>query len=336
MKLVFRIGIIVFIALSFTCCEGNGQTNTKKDYSTSEADSYLAKYKTAEGFDLTNCSDEEINNVFDHLLVYANNGHVESMHELAFMYQWGIGNEKDYDKAFYWYQKASDLGYLPSMKEMATAYSMGKNDWYCNLPRNFHKAEKILLALANNGNIDALNDLGYLYHMGCSKDDKYVETEDDFPADLNKALAVYSEAASKGNAYAMYQLGELFKDGFHDAEKALEWYDEAIEHGSYDAAKSLGYLYFFGDENFGNFPVHVDVDYKKALEYFNISLELSDNEYDADEAKEHIAETYYYLGRQYEYGLDCKSDKSEAIKWYRLAAESGYEEAKERLEVLTR
>lgn len=327
--------IVLFVATIFSSCVQI--SNPNKGSIDAEADSYLAKYKSSGSVDWSGCSDKEVMEIFDHLTDYANKGHVESMYYLAFMYQWSSGNiNKDYDKSFYWYLKAAELGHEPSMKEVATSYLMGKNDWYCNQTKNLHKAEKWLLLLVDKGNVDALNDLGYLYHLGCGKGTIWDDSEDDFPPDINKAVAAYSQAANQGSAYAMYNLGELYKDEFHDAEKAMEWYDKAITQGSYDAAMSLGYLYFYGDEDLKSFPEHVNIDYKKALGYFNIALELSDDEILTDSAKENIANTFYELGRMYEFGLGCKESFSEAIKFYRLAAENGNEEAHERLELLTK
>ena len=331
-KLLF---VSIFMALVFSSC---GQTTTPdKGGVDAEVDSYLAKYIVDGSVDWSNCSDKEIKDIYNHLTIYANKGHAESMYYLAFMYQYGSGNiNKDYDKSFYWYLKAAELGHEPSMKEVATSYLMGKNDWYCNQTKNLHKAEKWLLLLVDKGNVDALNDLGYLYHLGCGKGTIWDDSEDDFPPDINKAVAKYSQAANQGNPYAMYNLGELYKDEFHDAEKAMEWYERAIKFGSCDAARSLGLLYYYGDEDLRAFPAHVEVDYKKALDYFEKELELSDSDFGAESAKEHIAETNYELGRMYEYGLGCKRDLPEAIKYYRIAVEYGNEEARERFELLTK
>lgn len=328
------VSIAIVILFSY---EGKCQTMSNwNDKAVSEADIYTAKCLITGTYELPGYSDKEIKEVFDRLLTYANNGHVESMYYVAFMYQNFGSVGKDYDKAFYWYQKAADLGHEPSIQAVATAYLFGKNGGYCNTPIDFHKAEKMLLIIAEKGDVDALNDLGYLYHMGCSKNDKFDETEDDFPADLNKSLLMYTKAADKGSALAMYHLGELYKDVFHDAEKSLEWYERAIKNGSHEAAEAMGYLFFYGDENLRSFPVHVDVDYKKALGYFNKELELCTYQFDAEHAKEHIAETCFYLGRMYYYGDGCAKDFSEAVKWCRLTAEQGYKEAVESLDVWTR
>lgn len=323
---------VTILSLFLLCCyEGKSQSmNNWNGQTVSEADVYTAKCIINGNYELPNYSDKEIKDVFNRLLTYANNGHVESMYYVAFMYQYFRTVGLDLDKAFYWYLKAANLGHEQSILAVGDSYLRGK-DAFCNQPINFHKAEKWLLILAEKGNVKALNDLGYLYSIGCSKDDKFDETEDDFPANLNKSLAMYTEAANKGSAYAMYWIGELYRVDFHDAKKSLEWYEKAIKNGSYDAARALGHLYFYGDEELRSFPVHVDVDYKKALEYYTKELELCTFDLDANNAKEHIAETCYNLGRIYDdCGISGTESMQEAIKWYRLAAEQGYEDAAER------
>lgn len=329
------IAFVAILVMLFVGVECKSQvTNHENVNKISEADEFLANCLI--NGKISNYSDNDIKNVFNRLLSYANNGHVESMYYVAFMYQNNYLGTIEFDKAFYWYLRAADLGHEPSMLAVANSYMMGKST-FCNQPINFHKAEKWLLLLAEKGNVDALNDLGYLYYMGCRKDDEYDETEDDFPADLNKSLAMYTEAANRGNAYAMYHLGELYKNDFKNAKRSLEWYEKAMTSGSYEAARCLGDIYFYGDENLKSFPVHVDIDYKKALKFYNKEYELSaQHTINVEHAKEHVAETCYYIGNTYDCGFNCDEDLQEAIKWYRLAVSFGYEKANEQLEVLTK
>lgn len=269
----------------------NNTTNWHVAAFNNDADAFLSKYKINGDFNLSNCTDKELKEVFNKLSYYAYNGHVESMYHIAFMYQYGRGVEKSWDDAFKWYLKAAELDYEPAMHSVADAYSYGQDE-FCKQPRNFHKAEKWLRLLVDKGDVAALRDLGELYQYGCSPD--YLgKTEDSFPMDIDKAFLLFSKAADKGYAPAMSSIGDLYMRGDIDGgfDKAVEWYEKAIKLGDFYSARELGWLYLNGN----CYDVDVPIDYNKALYYFNKALELTKYEYEINDVTELIEEALFYL-----------------------------------------
>lgn len=91
----------------------------------------------------------------------AGNGHSQAKFNLIICYLYGIGIEKDVDKALGLMQKGvaeSDgkIGYL-----LAREYYQGKN-----IPRNFELAAKHYLDSAKLGIHNSINDLSMMYSMG--------------------------------------------------------------------------------------------------------------------------------------------------------------------------
>ena len=113
----------------------------------------------------------------------------------------------------------------------------------------------------------------------------------------------YEKAASKGEAYAMTNLGVLYyNEG--DKEKAKEWLEKAASKGYVSAMYNLGVLYY--EE--GNRV--------KAKEWYEKS------------AAKGSMKAMYNLGVLYE----NEGDKAKAKEWYEKSAAKGIKEAKEALE----
>lgn len=92
---------------------------------------------------------------------------------------------------------------------------------------------------ANDGDVEAMNQLGILYAAGF-----------DLPKpDNTGALEWFTRSAEKGNASAMRSLGDLYSEGHGIAEdpgKAMEWYTKAADKGNTAAMYRIGILYLNG------------------------------------------------------------------------------------------
>jgi hypothetical protein len=117
-----------------------------------------------------------------------------------------------------------------------------------------------LASLASEGNVRAMIGLGY---MSLSTTDK-----DRFNPE--KAFAMFTEAADKGDPEAMFELGKLYEKGIgtnQDVAKAVTLYQQSAELGFADAINDLGFLYYQGA--IGQKP-----DKKKAIELFLKAADL--------------------------------------------------------------
>jgi len=92
--------------------------------------------------------------------------------------------------------------------------------------------------LAEQGDVIAQSNLGYMYHSGRGVPRSYIE-----------AITWYRLAAEQGSAHAQFNLGVMYANGVgvpeNDAE-AVTWYRLAAEQGYAYAQNNLGLMYFNG------------------------------------------------------------------------------------------
>lgn len=93
--------------------------------------------------------------------------------------------------------------------------------------------------LAEQGNAEAQNMLGFMYRYGQG-----------VPQDFEQARVWYRRAADQGNATAQNNLGALYRQGLgvpQDYEEAFRWFLRAAEQGNGGAQNHLGLMYFKGE-----------------------------------------------------------------------------------------
>ena len=93
--------------------------------------------------------------------------------------------------------------------------------------------------LANEGNVEAQMNLGYMYLYGVNG----VET------DYEKAFKYYTMAADQKDAVALNNLGSLYFSGIGtqvDTRKAVELFSDAAELGNDNSAVNLAFIYLAG------------------------------------------------------------------------------------------
>lgn len=128
------------------------------------------------------------------------------------------------------------------------------------------------------------------------------EQQESLESQLVHALTIRAE---RGNASAQYYLGMMFNNGIgtsRDPVVAFQWFKKAASINEPLAAYKAG-CYFVGQ-----FPGVVPVDYNKALAYKLIAAQAG-----YALAQHDVAVMYLKKGQG-----------SEAIKWWKLAAEQGF------------
>jgi len=70
------------------------------------------------------------------------------------MYRRGQGFKRDYDKAFYWYQKSANQGYASAQLNLGNMYYAG-----FGVAKDFNKARYWYLKAAAQGNTNAQHNL---------------------------------------------------------------------------------------------------------------------------------------------------------------------------------
>ena len=150
---------------------------------------------------------------------------------------------------------------------------------------------KQLTLPAEQGNVDAQLELGFLYLNGLG-----------IPRNYTEAFKWYTKASDQGDKRGMFYLGEIYYFGHGVLEnypEAIKWYTKAAELGDKSAQKRLGGMYSSaqgGPENS-----------VEAIRWYTISAVQGD------------AESQWKLGDIY-----FKAENyPEAMKWYTKAAEQG-------------
>lgn len=281
-------------------------------------------------------------------LIAAEEGDKDAQKKLGENYFYGNGVEKNLSEAKKWSVKAAEQGDIGAYFRAA---------YLCTIKLDgtveYEKALNWYTYLANNGNSAAKNNLGVMYGSGHG-----------VPIDKEKASSLYLEAAESGDTMAMSNIATRYFHGIgieQSAEKARFWLEKGLENGATRCGVKLAQEYASGK--------NIGLDTEKAIEVFNRVIQLphadEDSKRDYVDALIGLAEIYYQgvegiieednekafnlykkaaeegcseaydkLGDMYHFGFYVKKDISQAIYWYRLAAEKNNKHAQEALKLL--
>ena len=164
-------------------------------------------------------------------------------------------------------------------------------------------ALKLLIPLADQGNVEAQLLVGEMYDIGGSdlKPDKREAAKW-----MVAAAESYRKAADQGDAESQTQLGSMYHAGTGVAQnqtEALKWYRKAADQGYARAQYAVGMVYQRGS---GVWPNSVE-----ALKWYRKA------------ADQGYAQAQYSVGSMYESGAGVERDSAEAYFWYSLASHSG-------------
>jgi TPR repeat protein/transglutaminase-like putative cysteine protease len=113
---------------------------------------------------------------------------------LGTMYRDGRGVERNYKEAEKWLSRAAEQGSSWAQAEIGLLYTHGGD----GLPQDYGKAIEYFRKSADEGNADALYDLGWVYEAGLG-----------VPQDRQQAIEWYSKAAGRGQKQALNRLDAL-------------------------------------------------------------------------------------------------------------------------------
>lgn len=209
---------------------------------------------------------------------------------------------------------------------------------------NSESAVREYRRLAEQGDVNAQAQLGYLYYTGEGVTQNYTE-----------AVKWYQKAAVQGNRDSQYNLAVAYAFGEgirQDYKEAVLWYRRAAEQGHTAAQYSLGISYSYGEG--------VPLDPKEAAKWFRAAAEqgyvraqvmLGSKYHTGDGVQQDFNEAVrwyrmaadrgdaaaqYNLGSMYRSGKGVQQDYNQAMRWYRLAADQGYAAAQNELASLER
>jgi uncharacterized protein len=184
-----------------------------------------------------------------------------------------------------------------------------------SLPTTALSAEEIvqLQSEAEAGNAEAQVALGRAFEDG-----------NGVPQSDRQAVKCYRAAAEQGNATAQNGLGLMLRSGRgvdQDKAEAVKWYKKAARQRNSTAMYNLGTAFYNGDG--------VAIDDIAANAWFLLAKDLgSQPAVDAvrrmeEQAKNLQPESFEKIGDMYQKGDDLPQSYSDAVAWYRKAAEEG-------------
>lgn len=193
-----------------------------------EAQIYLGKFYIAQ---------KDIQKGIEWYTKAAENENIEAQNYLANAYFYGDKVAKDYDKAFYWFKKATKSHFCGNFVDYGDSlYHLGLSYLYgLGVGANQEKAVKLFTLASKHKNPKADFCLSLCYENGLGVNQDY-----------EKAFKSYLESANKGVAYSQSQLGSCYENGYgvvKDYKKAFEWYTKAANQGETMAQGHLGEFY---------------------------------------------------------------------------------------------
>ncbi len=179
-------------------------------------------------------------------LPLAEQGEAKAQAGLALMYFLGQGVKVNLAAALDWCSKAAAQGLPAAQYELGQIY---EHPWDPQV-RNLPEAIKWYGKAADQGYADAQDELGAIYEFGLGTPRDYAEAEkwfakaqdyfsiakmyDDVARNRPLAAKWYRRSADQGDKYAMFRLGEMYRDGEgvpQDYASAYMWFDLAAESG---------------------------------------------------------------------------------------------------------
>ena len=173
---------------------------------------------------------------------------------------------------------------------------------------DFKKAIKHWIPLAEEGNIEAQNHLGYLYAYGIDFKDQNGKSIMNFKT----AMKWYTLSAEQGDPEGQTHLATRFKYMWNPQKpfwtsqyvrKAIKWYTAAAKQGYAEAQFKLGEMYGEGRA--------VKQDYKIKFYWWSLAAERGHAEAQND------------LGLMYSQGRGVPRNEEIAVKWFTLSAKQG-------------
>lgn len=301
----------------------------------------------------------------------ADQGYDEAQKRLGDCYYSGLGVEVDYGKAVSLYEKAVAQDNDSAQIMLATCYREGKG-----VEKDIEKCINLLDIAAKNGSTDAMIELANLYESGedieenpekafyyvkMAADDKgdpfcmyhlsrYYHEGYGCEVDSNLWFEYLNKAANADQPNALDILGDIYLFGNEelniqiDEQKAIQWYQKAVDQGYTMAMVDLALCYSPG----GCLPL----DDVKAVELLKSAAEsgddrgqffLSERYQQGNGVEQNDVEAYNWckksaeqefvsamskLGKYYFYGFGTEQNFEKAVEWFAKATWEGDDEAK--------
>lgn len=154
-------------------------------------------------------------------LTLAQEGNAQACHNIAILYLNGQGVEQDTEQGKMWCLKAAERGHTIAKTHLGFLFAE---------EGNMSAAIQWWEQAAQEGNADAQNQLGLIYHRG-----EGVTQDDETAADWFEAAAMQNQAEGQFNLGVLYANGQRFAHAKH-------WWQKAADQGYQPALDALSQL----------------------------------------------------------------------------------------------
>ena len=177
------------------------------------------------------CIEKDIENLEE----LAEKGSIYAQTKLAHIHDTGTDwfDWWDIEKAFQWYTKAAQQGYVIARAYLSTLY------YYDNGQQDLNQAFLWSQIAAQQGYAPAQYNLAQMYRKG-----------EGTPQDSNQAFQWYERSAQQGYAPAQYNLAIMYSQGEstpQDSNQAFHWFKKSAEQGNAEAQYNLSVMYHEGE-----------------------------------------------------------------------------------------
>ena len=235
------------------------------------------------------CIEEEVKNLGD----LAEEGDFHAQYQLAFMYYYGDGVERNVEEAFDWYRRSAEQGHTLAQHELAGMYGRGEG-----ITQSFQDAFYWYKRAAES-HVSAQYELAFMYLKG-----------EGTKRDVDEALYWMKRAFEQGFTLAQKELVLIYFEGKEigkDAKEAFYWCKKSAEQGYFFTQYLLAIMYKNGEGTQKNI--------EKAFDWFEAA------------ARQGHAPSQYELALMYERGDKGDRDLEQALYWMKKVAEQGFSEA---------
>lgn len=225
----------------------------------------------------------------------AKQGNLEAQNELGDLYYFGRGTRQDYENAFLRFNESAKGGSSKGKSNLAHMYQYGYGTSQDNEKAIELYEDIIKTADDNSLKSSSLNGLGNIYQQGNNS------------INLEKAVSYYQKAiALDNNIYSLYSLGKMHKEGrgvLRNPSKAKEYLEKSAL-GGYGAAQYELALSYKESNNL-----------QSAFKWFEKSAQNND------------PAAQYELGLMYYYGKGVAKNAKTAAVWIEKSYEAGNKDA---------
>jgi TPR repeat protein len=216
----------------------------------------------------------------------------EAMSWIGYLYEGGLGVEKDLKEAMRWYLESAKHGHIDSYDKIESICRRNSRTDECN----FAEAIGLFLETADRQASRIQTIIGYLYESGRG-----------VPGDPELAIEWYLKAVEQGYSDAACKIANLYHFGKcipKDLPKGIEWYLRALDHGYKPAGSQLSYLCF---DN-----TNTPDDYKGTMPWLLKAAERG------------IARAQIRVGYLYLHGIDVVQNYEKSLEWFEKGSHEGH------------